>query len=104
MVSSRYLLADQRRQLPVGEMGGEDQRRLAVVAQVLEPLVDLLRVEHVALVVRIGFEHLQAIDMGEFGGDAAEIVPDRLQDLLDLGCGLFRKCSREIGAADRDAP
>ena len=38
--------------------------------------------------------------MGEFGGDAAEIVPDAVQNLLDLGCGFFRKCSREIGAAD----
>ena len=81
-------------------MGGEDQCGLAVVAQVLEPLVDLLGVEHVALIERVGLEHLQPIDMGEFGGDAAEIVPHALQDFLDLGCGLFRKCRRQIGAAD----
>ena len=100
-VSSRRLRADQRRQLPVGEMRGEDQRRLAVVAQVLEALVDRLRRRRMSpWSGRLGFEDLQAVEMGEFGGDAAEIVPDRRAGCPRSRCGLFRKGGREIGAAD----
>ena len=38
--------------------------------------------------------------MRELGADAAEIVPDAAQDLLDLGGRFLRKCRDEIGAAD----
>ena len=100
VVSSRYLLATSAGSSQLARWAAKISAGLPSSRRSLEPLVDLLRVEHVALVVRIGFEHLQAVDMGEFGGDPAEIVPDRLQDVLDLGCGLFRKCRREIGAAD----
>jgi hypothetical protein len=72
-------------------MGGEDQRRLAVVAQLPEPVIDRDAVEDVAQIVGVGLEHLQAIDMGEFGRDASEIVPDAVEDRLDLGRRFLRK-------------
>ena len=42
----------------------------------------------------------QPVEMGEFGADAAEIVPDAAQDGLDLGGGFLRKRGLQIGAAD----
>ena len=38
--------------------------------------------------------------MGEFGADAAEIVPHAAQDFLDLGRRFFRERRREIVASD----
>ena len=43
----------------------------------------------------------QPVDMGEFGADAAEVVPDAAEDRVDLGGGFFRKRRNEIGAAER---
>ena len=40
------------------------------------------------------------VEMGEFGADAAEIVPDARQDLLDLLRRFFREGGFEIFAAD----
>jgi hypothetical protein len=40
------------------------------------------------------------IDMGEFGADPAEIVPDAGKDGLDLLGRLFRECGGQISAAD----
>ena len=99
-MSSWYLARDQRRQLPVGEVRGEDQRRLAVAPQLLKAIVSLGRIDDVAFSLRVGMEHLQAVDVGEFGGDTAEIVPDAEQDRFDLGGGFFRKSGGEVGAAD----
>ena len=81
-------------------MGSEDQRRPAVVPHVPKTIVDFRRVEHVAEVVRVGLEHLQAIDMSEFSRHAPEIVPNAAQDRFDVSRGLFRKGGGEIGAAD----
>ena len=67
---------DQRRQFPVGEMGGEDQGGLAVLPQLLKPRISLRRVEDVALALRVGLEDLQAVDVGEFRRHPPEIVPD----------------------------
>src|SRR5262245_8730541 len=94
------LARDQGGKLPVAEMGGEDQRRLAVVAQLPKPVVDRDGVEDVAHVVGVGLEHLQAVDVGEFGRHASEIVPHPVEDSLDLGRGLLRKGSGEVGASD----
>ena len=40
------------------------------------------------------------VEMGEFGADAAEIVPDAGQDFLDLFGRFFREGGLEILAAD----
>ena len=40
------------------------------------------------------------VEMGEFGADAAEIVPDASENGLDLLGRFFRKGGGEIGAAD----
>ena len=40
------------------------------------------------------------IEMGEFGADAAEIVPDAGQNGLDLLGRFFRERGGQIGAAD----
>src|SRR6516165_443288 len=90
---------NQRRQFPIREMGGEHQGRLAVAAQLPKPLVDFAAVDDVAHLLRVGIEHLQAIDMGELGSNAAEIVPNAAQDRFDFGGGFFRK-GGEVGAAD----
>ena len=91
-----------RRQLPIGEMGGKDQRRLAVMCQPHEAL-DISRVNSIAArplrVVRV--EIPQPVEMGEFGAHAAEIVPDAAQDRVDLGGGFFRESGGKIVAADR---
>ena len=94
------LARNQRRQFPVGEMGGEDQRGLAVVPQPPKPIIDRCGVEDVAQIVGIGLEHLQAVDVSEFGRYASEIVPDTVQDGFDFSGGFFRKGGGEIGAAD----
>ena len=74
---------DNGRQFPVGEMGGEDQRRLAVVAQLLEPLGGARRIRDETPVFRVAFA--QPIDMREFGGDTPEIVPDATQNCVNFG-------------------
>src|SRR5262245_29116096 len=94
------LARDQGGELPVAEMGGEDQRRLSIVAQLAKSIVDRDGVEDVAQVVGVGLEHLQAVDMGEFGRHASEIVPHPVEDGLDLGFGLFGEGGGEIGAAE----
>src|SRR5262245_10918846 len=90
----------QRRQFPIREMGGEDQSRLAVAPHPPKPLVDFARIENVAHPVRVGIEHLQAIDMGELGCHASEIVPNAAQDRFDFGRRFLRKGDCQIGAAD----
>jgi hypothetical protein len=40
------------------------------------------------------------IEMGEFGADAAEIVPDARQDRLDFLGRFFREGGDQVGAAD----
>ena len=89
---------DHRGQFPIGEVGGEDHRRLAVVLHPQEPL-DVVGavVDEVAVVAIAGAD---VIEMGDLGADTAEIVPHAAQDFLDLGVGLFRKGSAQIGAAD----
>ena len=48
----------------------------------------------------IGVVIPDVVEMGEFGADAAEIVPDAGQDFLDLLRGFFREGGREVLAAD----
>ncbi|MFK4508282.1 hypothetical protein ABIF81_003460 [Bradyrhizobium daqingense] len=88
------------RQLPVGEMRGEDQRRLAVVADLIEQLDAAFGQFDPAFLRVIAIVVPDVIDMGELGADAAEIVPDAHQDAFDLVRRLLRKGGGEIGAAD----
>ena len=48
----------------------------------------------------VGIEDVQPVDMREFGGDAAEIVPDAGEDRFDLAGGFFRKGGGKLLAAD----
>ena len=90
----------QRRQFPVAEMACENQRRLAVEPQLREQFVRA-RLDFDAAVFGMGGIVLpDVIEMGEFGADAAEIVPDAGEDGLDLLGRFFRKRGGEIGAAD----
>src|SRR5215211_4959223 len=90
----------QCRQLPVGEMGGKYERRLAVVAQSPEAIdrlgcnLDAARGGVIEIAVP------QAVEMRVLGRQSSEIVPYATQDLLDLGRRFFRKGGGEVGAAD----
>ena len=79
----------------------KNQRRLAVIAELLEQLARA-RIEFDAarLFGMGGIVVPDVIEMGEFGADAAEIVPDAGQNCLDLFGGLFRERRRQIRAAD----
>ena len=57
-------------------MRGKDQSRLAVAPQPSEPGIDFFGVKDVALAPRVGIEHSKPVDMGEFGRNASEIVPN----------------------------
>ena len=76
----------QRRQLPIREVRGKEQTRLRTRFQSQEPLVDDV-VDRNVEVARLRLSrifHRHAVDVGEFGGDAAEIVPHAAENLLDL--------------------
>src|SRR5262249_38309640 len=62
--------------------------------------VDFAAIDDVAYLLRVGIEHLQAIDMGELGSNAAKIVPNAAQDRFDFGRRFFRKGGGEVGAAE----
>ena len=65
----------QRGHLPVGKMGGEEQRRLVPVAHCHEP-VGRLFVEHdISRPGPLDVEHAKRVEVGELRGDTAEIVP-----------------------------
>ncbi len=83
-------------------MRGEDQRRLAVVAQLDEALDASAVVELDAArpFGMLGVVVPQPVEMRELGADAAEIVPDAAQDALDLGRRFLRERRRQVGAAD----
>ena len=81
----------ERRDLPIAEMAGEDDRRLAVVAQVIENLLGPRAELDAARFVRmIDVVVPDVIEMGELGADAAEIVPDAGQNGFDLFAAISR--------------
>ena len=57
----------------------------------MEDVVGPLVVDDVLGSRPLDVEDVQAVDMREFGGHAAEIVPDAGEDGIDLGRRLFRK-------------
>jgi hypothetical protein len=89
-----------RGELPVRQMCGEDQRRLAVVAQPERNRLGRVGIHHAAWALARRIVIPQSVDMGELGADPAEIVPDAAEDRLDLGGRFLRKRGGEIGAAD----
>src|ERR1700753_975358 len=81
-------------------MTGKDQRRLAVPPELGKQLMGaLLNLDAAVLGTRrIVFPNM--VEMGEFGADPAEIVPDPGQNRLDLFGRFFRKCGGQIGTGD----
>ena len=57
----------------------------------MEDVVSPLVVDDVLGSRPLDVEDVQAVDMREFGGDAAEIVPDACEDGIDLGRRFFRE-------------
>src|SRR6202011_2356491 len=86
------------RQLPVREMRGKDQRRIA--SQALEAFGRFEGVSDVAGRMPRWRQNLQAVDMGKFGDNSPEVVPHAAQNVLDLAFRLLRKGGDEVGAAD----
>src|SRR3954452_8182293 len=81
-------------------MRGEDQRRLAVVADAVEQL-DAAAGQFDPTVFRmIAVVIPDMVHMSEFGADAAEIVPHAHQNAFDLFGRFLRKGCTEVGAAD----
>ena len=65
-----------RRDFPIAEMAGKDDRRLAVVAQLVENLLGPRAELDAARFVRmIDVVVPDVVEMGELGADAAEIIP-----------------------------
>ena len=74
----------QGRQLPVAEMACKDQRRLAVEPQLREQFVGARLDFDAAVFGMRGIMLPDMIEMGEFGAEPAEIVPDACENGLDL--------------------
>src|SRR5829696_8225044 len=87
-----------RRQLPVGEMGREDQGRLAVLGQCDEVLdaVDLDAPDLAGIVVVVE----ELAEMGVFGAEAADVLPRAGEDRANFGFALVRKGGAQIREAD----
>src|ERR1043166_7894424 len=47
-----------------------------------------------------GIAKREAVEVREFGGHAAEVLPDAVKNEFDLSRRFFRECGGEIGAAD----
>jgi hypothetical protein len=75
----------ERRDFPVAEVAGENDRRLAVIAQRVEQLLGPRAEFDPAWFVRmIDVVIPDVVEMGKLSADAAEIVPDAGENLLDL--------------------
>ena len=81
-------------------MTREDQRGLAVVLELGKQFVGARRDLDAAFLGMIDVIIPDVVEMGEFGADAAEIVPDAGQDFLNLLGRFFREGGGEIVAAD----
>src|SRR6185295_3443462 len=82
-------------------MAGEDDRGLAVVAQSIENLLGPRAEFDAARLVRmVDVVVPDVIEMGEFGADAAEIVPDARQNGFDFFRRLLGKSGLQIFAPD----
>ena len=77
------------------ENHSHDQRSMASITKVMTAIVFLESNTPLTNIVTV-----QPVDVREFGGDAAEIVPHAAQDRLDLGVGFFGERGLEVIAAD----
>ena len=86
-------------QFPIGEMGSKADRRLAAFHDRVEAFLRMRRIGDD--VFGLGAETFDAelVEMREFDGDAAEIVPHPAEDFLDLRVRFFRKRCAQIIAA-----
>src|SRR5215212_1438597 len=81
-------------------MACKDQRRLAVQPQLREQLVGARLDFNAAAFWMSGIMFPDVVEMGEFGADTAEIVPDTCENRFDFFGRFFWKSRREIGSAD----
>ena len=79
-------------ELPIAEVGREEDAGLAVVAQP----VDVLGTDH--LHARAGLVEAEPAEMGILAHDAAEVVPHGEENAADLGLRFFRKRAPQIVA------
>src|SRR5208282_67882 len=78
-------------ELPIAEVGREEDAGLAVVAQP----VDVLGADH--LHARAGLVKAETAEMGILAHDAAEVVPHGEENAADLGLGFLRKRAPQVG-------
>src|ERR1700749_4225831 len=82
-------------------MACEDQPRLVVEPQLMKQEMGARRKLDTALGIGIFLVEVpDVIDMRELGADAADIVPDTSENLLDLLWRFLWKGGGEVGAAD----
>jgi hypothetical protein len=81
-------------------MACKDQRRLAVVPDLVEQFDGPFRQFDTAVFRMVAIVVPDVVEMGEFGADAAEIVPHAGEDRFDLLGRFFREGGLEILAAD----
>ena len=75
--------------LPIAEVARKDQRRLAVEPQLREQFVGARRNFDPALLGEGGIVLPDMIEMGKFGAEPAEIVPDACENGLDFLSAIF---------------
>src|SRR3954468_24417040 len=81
-------------------MAGKNQRWFAVEPQLREQLMSARPNFNAALVGPRGIMFPDVIEMGEFGADPAEVIPDTGKDGFDFLRRFFGKCGGQVGAAN----
>ena len=86
---------------PIAEMAREDDRRLAVIPELIEDLIGArAELDPAGFFRMIDVVIPDVIEMGELGADAAEIVPNAGENLLDLLRRFLGEGGLQILAAD----
>ena len=96
-------------QFPIGEMRGKADRRLAALRDRVEAFLRFRRIGDDVTGPRAEAVDAKLVEMGEFDGDAAEIVPDAAEDVVSISASDFsgnaaRKFSRPIRCSLNDGP
>ena len=87
-------------QFPIRQMCGKNQRRFAIVQQLVEPF-DVWLCKFNAPSPRIlSIIAPQPVEMRKLRTHSAEIVPASAQDRVDIRFGFLRERGHEIGAAN----
>jgi hypothetical protein len=88
-------------QLPVRKMRRDEDRRLAVVTKLIVELHRAGRELHAASIRIFGVEVPHVLEVHEFTGDPAQVLPDAAHDLFDLFWRTFPETTAaEAGAGD----